>query len=174
MDYVVREPVPADADDIGAVHVRAWQAAYVGLMPDDYLQSSTVEERAVMWRQGLANPPQVRSARRVAESTDDGRVVGFCVVGPEAGDESAEGGELYAINVDPDQWGRGAGGLLMEAGLAALAEAGFQSAILWVHPGNDRARRFYERGGWTTDGTERTEEVLGVTVAELRYQRPLP
>ena len=101
MGYVIREPVQDDADDMGAVHVHAWLAAYRGIMPDEYLDGLSVEERATMWREGLANPPRERFARRVAEA-DDGRVVGFCIVGPEGADEEAVGGELYAINVDPD------------------------------------------------------------------------
>ncbi len=40
-------------------------------------------------------------------------------------------------------------------------------------PGNHRARRFYEVEGWVADGTERTDEVLGMVVAEVRYRRRL-
>ena len=35
---------------------------------------------------------------------EGGQVVGFVVVGPAEDPEGA--GELYAINVDPDHWGR--------------------------------------------------------------------
>jgi RimJ/RimL family protein N-acetyltransferase len=45
--------------------------------------------------------------------------------------------------------------------------------ILWVHPGNERACHFYERAGWQHDGQRRVQEVLGVTVAEVRYRRRL-
>lgn len=37
-------------------------------------------------------------------------------------------------------------------------------------------RRFfdqYESSGWAVDGTERKAEVFGVTIAEVRYRRPL-
>jgi hypothetical protein len=40
-----------------------------------------------------------------------------------------------------------------------------------VLPGNRRARRFYEAAGWVADGAERTAEVFGVVVAEVRYRR---
>ena len=39
--------------------------------------------------------------------------------------------------------------------------------------GNVRARRFYEAGGWRTDGTERAERVFGVPVVEARYRKTL-
>ena len=33
------------------------------------------------------------------------------------------------------------------------------------------ARRFYEIAGWACDGTERTVELQGVVVPEVRYRR---
>ena len=43
--------------------------------------------------------------------------------------------------------------------------------VLWGLEGNARAGRFYEIAGWVADGTERTSEVFGVTVREVRYRR---
>jgi RimJ/RimL family protein N-acetyltransferase len=62
---------------------------------------------------------------------------------------------------------------LLEAAERELARLGFLNAVLWVLPGNARARRFYEAAGWTLDGFERTAEVMGIVVPELRYRRRL-
>jgi hypothetical protein len=43
--------------------------------------------------------------------------------------------------------------------------------VLWVLPGNAGARRFYELAGWVADGSERTSEVFGMTVPEVRYRK---
>jgi ribosomal protein S18 acetylase RimI-like enzyme len=167
--YDVRAARLADADDLGGVHVRAWRAAYRdGLMPDEYLDGLSESERASDWRVALAGPPRSRGARLVAES-EDGTVVAFALVGPAGGDPEAELGELYAINVDPAHWGSGVGSELLAAATDALESAGFGSAILWVHPDNERARDFYETRGWSADGVERTQEVMGVVVPEVRY-----
>src|SRR4029450_6005794 len=87
-------------------------------------------------------------------------------------------GELYAINLDPDHWGTGTGRALLQAAQAELARLGVGGAglggggtVLWVRTGNARARRFYEIAGWVADGSERTSEVFGVTVPEVRYRR---
>jgi RimJ/RimL family protein N-acetyltransferase len=45
--------------------------------------------------------------------------------------------------------------------------------VLWVVPGNKRARRFYELAGWRHDGADRQLEILGVDVKETRYSREL-
>lgn len=169
----VREPVPEDAPGLGAVHVRAWQRAYRGgLMPDEYLDGLSIDERARMWAEGLEREPRPRFARRVAVD-DGGEVVGFIIVGPADGEADAEEGEVYALNVDPDAWGCGFGQELLAAGTTALRDAGFTEALLWVHPGNARARSFYERAGWVADGAERDQEVYGLEVPEVRYRRPL-
>lgn len=168
----IREPHPSDAGAMGALHVRAWQRAYRGLMPDDYLAQLSIDERVDLWTEALGRDPRTRSVRYVAEQ-DDGTVVGFLVAGPRGGDESAEVGEVYALNVEPDAWGTGAGRALLEAGTTFLRDAGFDEAILWVVPGNQRARRFYERNGWADDGAQREEEVFGVAVPEVRYRRSL-
>ena len=70
--------------------------------------------------------------------------------------------------------GTGVGGALLAAVHAGLAEHGFRSAVLWVLPGNHRARAVYERYGWQSDGANRTADVFGVTLPEIRYRRRLP
>ncbi|HJU52322.1 MAG TPA: GNAT family N-acetyltransferase, partial [Acidimicrobiia bacterium] len=149
-----------------------WQEAYRGgLMPDEYLDSLSIDDRAEMWQRFLASDPRPQHRRFVADDLA-GSAVGFILVGP-GGDGPALEGEVYALNVDPDHWGGGAGTMLLDAGTRALIEEGFTTAVLWVHPGNGRARRFYEARGWSADDAERTQEVLGVTVPEARYVRPL-
>jgi hypothetical protein len=43
-----------------------------------------------------------------------------------------------------------------------------------VLDGNTRARRFYERAGWASDGTTMTDDSRGFTIREVRYRRSLP
>ena len=154
-----------DAPAIGRVHVRAWQAAYRGHMPDDYLDGLRAEDRAAYWERALRRD-DLRGTILVVER--GGEVVGFAAVGPSPDPQGA--GELYAINLDPDHWGTGTGRALLEEAQAELARLGFGEAVLWVLTGNARARRFYEIAGWA-DGDQRTSEVFGVTVPEVRYRR---
>jgi GNAT superfamily N-acetyltransferase len=135
-------------------------------MPDDYLDGLRREERAAGWE---GAPRRERRGGAILVAEQAGQVTGFANVGPA--DDPPGAGELYAINVDPDHWGTGAGPALLAAAEAELARLGFAELVLWVLPGNARARRFYERAGWTADGAERTAEVLGVTVPEVRYAK---
>jgi ribosomal protein S18 acetylase RimI-like enzyme len=162
----VRPATAADAPAMGRLHVRAWQAAYRGHMPDDYLDGLRAEDRAAGWERFLGRE---REWGAVLVAEQGGVVTGFVNLGPAEDPPGA--GELYAINVDPDAWGTGAGRALLQAAQAELARLGFEETVLWVLPANARARRFYEIAGWACDGTERTMEVQGVVVPEVRYRR---
>src|SRR5207247_1971155 len=102
---------------------------------------------------------------------EDAEVVGFAAVGPAS--DPPDAGELYSINIDPDHWGGGCGRELLATAERELGSRGYQEAVLWVLPGNARALRFYGSAGWSPDGGERTTEVLGVEVFEIRYRRDL-
>lgn len=168
MSPIVRPATIADAPAIGGLHVRAWRTAYRGVMPDEYLDGLQADDRAAMWAGTLerADPDQ---AILVVEDGAD--VVGFAAVGPARGLDAT--GELYAINLDPGWWGRGFGSALLAAATEWLRGLDHPEAILWVVRENNRARRFYEHHGWSTDGAEKRDEVLGVTVTEVRYRRSL-
>jgi GNAT superfamily N-acetyltransferase len=156
-----------DAMAVARVHVRSWQAAYRGLLPAEYLDGLKPEDRA--GRYVFENPDTAKPWTIVAEV--DGLIAGFATTAP-ARDADVEGwGELYALYVDPDYWGRGIGAELMKAARARLVELGFQQATLWVMKGNSRAERFYAIDGWEADGRERSEVVWGVAVNEVRYRR---
>jgi hypothetical protein len=61
----------------------------------------------------------------------------------------------------------------MDAALLHLVEAKFNELTLWVLDSNVRARRFYEAGGWATDGVRKTDESRGFPIAQVRYRRSL-
>ena len=160
-----------DADAVGEIHVRAWQSAYRGMIPDDYLDGLQAQDHATRWREHLTAPT---SDAELFVVVDDQRVVGFASVGPPLdSDVRSDVGQLYAINLDPDVWGRGLGRALLDFATARLRERGYVEAVLWVVPDNQRARRLYESEGWSDDDVGRDDEVFGVVVPEMRYRRRL-
>lgn len=173
MTVLIREPLPSDATDLGRAHAAAWQDTYKGVIPEAVLETYTPERRAQMWERVIARPREQGEHIVVAEV--DGAVVGFAWTGACRDEGSPDSlGELQAINVAPENLGTGVGLALIEAAHLALAEAGFVEAILWVLPGNARARRFYELCGWQADGVERPYEMQdGRSIPEIRYSRGL-
>jgi GNAT superfamily N-acetyltransferase len=76
------------------------------------------------------------------------------------------------VGVHPDRWGEGLATAGMAAALADMSGRGTTEACLWVLAENGRARRLYERLGWTrTD--ERREAPWPPHPVEVRYVRRL-
>ena len=165
----LRPAVPEDALPVAHVHVRSWQAGYRTLIPDEVLDRLRPEDRAQRYRFGNTDPRE--PATIVADEA--GAIVGFATTAPARDPDAAGLGELCALYVDPDRWGRGIGASLVSAARGRLADLGFRQVILWLLAGNARAARFYRIDGWVPDGSRRTESVWGVTVDEIRYRRSL-
>jgi ribosomal protein S18 acetylase RimI-like enzyme len=152
---------------VGALHFRSRGAAYAHILPAEALASPGAAALAEWWGERWK---WEQDTHRLTVAEDFERIVGFSYVGPS---ETEGAAELYAIHVDPAVVGTGVGRLLMENALKQLAEVGGERAVLWVLEDNERARRFYDRGGWSPDGETRVEPISGEPVKQLRYSRPL-
>jgi ribosomal protein S18 acetylase RimI-like enzyme len=198
----IRESDAGDLAAIEEVRRASWRAAYAGIIEQADIERATAvpsrlsrpapwrrtlvavtgEERAVVGYASFgpersvagptayahpptgARPSAVAQLRRTARPPD----------GPPLTPAGLAGqiGEVYALYVTPDWWSTGTGRSLMGAALAGLEAGGYQRAVLWVLAANNRARRFYERAGFTTDGESNILAGLG-GVLEVRYARPL-
>ncbi|GAB3845870.1 GNAT family N-acetyltransferase [Dactylosporangium cerinum] len=167
---LVRPATVLDAGAIAVVQTRTWQAAYRGQMPQEYLDRRDPEQGRIRWLRWLEGN-QAPAAVFVLD--DDGAgVVGFVSVAPSRDDDTDPRfvGEVQALYVLPGHWDRGAGRLLMRAALRRLRESGYGDVILWVLATNDRARRFYEAGGWHPDGATKIDDSRGFPLTEVRYR----
>lgn len=167
----IRHATLDDAQAIAELHVRAWQWAYQGLMPADYLASldGMIPERIERRISQLRDlPPHVRWW--LAEL--DGQLLGFAMTGPSRdSDVTPETVEVYAIYLAQEAAGKGVGRALFAHAVDDLRQRGFNQATLWVLDTNQRARRFYEAAGWTPDGTSKIDDSHpGTTLHEVRYR----
>lgn len=166
---IVRDARAEDAAEVAGVHIRAWQAAYRCLLPDEYLDGLQVEDRAARYAFGSTDP----EAPRTILAIYDGSIRGFASIGPSREQETRDAGELYALYVDPPHWGTGIGRLLLAQACTRLRKLGFDEAVLWVLIGNEQAERFYRVDGWLPDGSRRQEDIWGVQADVIRYRRAL-
>jgi ribosomal protein S18 acetylase RimI-like enzyme len=174
----IRREEPGDAEAVAAVHIRAWQAGYAGIMPDEVLARLNVAAWAQRRRDlGTADPEHPFTTFLAEES---GQVVGLTTAGPYRIDQDRDDldhryGEILTMYVDPPSWGTGVGRELMTASVAELTRQGWTEVRLWVLEENTRARRFYERAGLVADGERSTYELQRsggqppVGLIEIRY-----
>ena len=102
-----------------------------------------------------------------AKLQDGDRVVGFAVYG-DRGEENPETGEIIAIYVLAEYYGKGVGRQLMEAGMEQLKA--YPKICLWVLKDNGRAIRFYEKSGFRPDGEELFHPRLGASEIRMVFE----
>jgi len=156
----IREAREGDAPGIARVHVESWRETYAGILPQEYLDGLSAENREERWREILGG---VGGANYVAESLEGG-IAGFSSGGPERSSESP-GWELYAIYLSQSWQGAGLGRRLF-AGALEAAEAG-ESVFTWCISANP-SRGFYESLGGEVIGVQHVE-IGGAKLEETCY-----
>ncbi len=130
----LRPGTDADASAVARIWHAGWRDGHLGSVPDELLPDR--DEASFIERAPL----------RVADTTVlevDGEVAGFIML---LGDEADQ------VYLDAKHRGSGLAALLLAEAERQIAAAGHDVAWLAVVAGNARARRFYERSGWTDAG----------------------
>lgn len=169
-ETLLRIAEPRDAHGIAVVHVRSWQEAYRGLMPQKVLDALSIPDRETGWR-AILDDPERRVRTLVAER--GGAIVGWAGFGAARDDDAPGSGELWGIYAHPESWSTGVGRTLISGAEEALRAEGHRDVYLWVLAGNDRAARFYERHGWQADGGTKIEQRPGLVLDERRHVKRL-
>jgi len=165
----IRRATATDAHAIAAIVVRGWQAAYRGILPDDFLDGLSVGAREIAWRMRLESGTEGGAPAWVAEL--DATAIGFVASGPPRDEDVALPAlEIYAIYVMPEAWRSGVGGALLTTAVDHWRESGVTALVLWVLEANSAGRAFYEAMGWQPDGIRQLIDLGGFTVAEVRYR----
>lgn len=165
----IRTMTAADIDGVSEVRVRGWQSAYAGIVPRTFLDGMTVEDDARQRRAWFSDPRRTGGDLVAVDGRD--RVVGWAAFGPYRGELPGPVGEVYALYVLPELIGTGIGRALLDAVHAHPGSRRFDTLALWVLRANARARRFYERAGYTADGGEQSDTYDGMVLTEVRYRR---
>jgi GNAT superfamily N-acetyltransferase len=167
----VRRANLADADALGSVEVRAWQAVHRGDLDDDWLDALDPVASAEAWREQLRDPGGDRELYVVI---DAGAVVGFAAIGRSRDPGATPAtGEIQALVLTPEAWGRGLATDLLGSVLERLEARGFSAVTTWVPERNERARHFYAERGWYEDGERAVGDHDGQEVVRVRTRRPL-
>ena len=131
------------------VHWKSWNEAYKNIVNQEYLSRLTVEKCEEITRKYKDN---------IYVAKDGEKVVGFVSFGEYRGEDLENAGEIYAIYVLEDYYSLGIGTRLVETAVENLKD--FRTIALWVFKDNSRARKFYEKCGFLTDGKENTFSLI--------------
>jgi ribosomal protein S18 acetylase RimI-like enzyme len=131
---LLRRATSADAAEVAEIWSQGWAEGHLGNVPARLVAARTAQSF------------HDRAAERVADTTVavvDGRVAGFIMVVAD---------ELEQMYVSSDHRGSGVAATLLAEAERLVRRQGFEQSWLAVVAGNSRARRFYERNGWTDEG----------------------
>jgi GNAT superfamily N-acetyltransferase len=179
-DVSVRPAAAADVAELARIQLDTWRLAYQTVLPDQVLQSLTVDEVAASWQAAVRTPPSQR--HHVLVAMEGQWQVGFTAFGPDPDRQPAdpEPDTTFAISVllvEP-RWGRRGHGSRLLAAVADLArEAGVNRLVAWVAAADTASLQFYRSAGWEADGLQRNlvtgAETGAGTVGELRLHTSL-
>ena len=164
--FLLRQAVTSDAEGIARVRVDTWQSTYLGLIPDSFLHSLSIEQSTVNWTKRLQTSDQ-NAKTFVAEI--DGVIVGYIGAGVSSDLDASDVGELYTIYVDPGHQGKGVGSALIREGIQFLKSMSFNKATLWVFDRNERAIKYYETHGWNATGKRKLDKLGDFELMEIQY-----
>jgi GNAT superfamily N-acetyltransferase len=151
-----------DAAAIARVHVESWKMTYAGIVPQDYLDSLNVADRAAQWERHVAG-----GAAAIFVAEDEGGVFGFAAGGRSLHPVADYSAELYAIYLLASHQGRRAGAALVEEIAGELWRRGFRKMVVWVLRENP-ACGFYRRLGGVQVG-EQSIEIGGKALPEVAF-----
>lgn len=164
----LRQAVPDDARGIADVWHAAWGDGHHGLVPPAL---EAVRTRESFGPRAVSRVPRTTVAVADGQAADgapaDGGVVGFVTVHDD---------EVEQVFVSAAHRGSGLAAHLLSDGEDRVAAAGHAEAWLAVVAGNGRARRFYERQGWSDTGPldyQAETEAGPVPVPVRRYVKRL-
>lgn len=151
----VRLAVGDDVDALVEAHIRGRSAGSDGFPHVEEITGHSRSEYSRGLRERIGSP-----GFRVLCAELVNKVVGFVVIGPcvYPDPHPATISELRMMFVDPDHPGCEIDTLLHAGAVRAWQEAAVESARLWMWECDKRAKEFYARLGWQSDGARRPDD----------------
>src|SRR5215212_722888 len=133
-EVTLRGALPEDVPKIAEIWYLGWRDGHLGHVSQELIEARHKDSF------------RTRAAQRVNDATVavvQGQIAGFVMV---------VGNEVEQIYVSALHRGEGVAEMLMADAERRIKDGGYSSAWLAVVAGNARARRFYERRGWSDGG----------------------
>lgn len=138
----IREATIHDAQGIAKVHVDSWRTTYKGIIPDDFLNNLSYEQRTELW---IHNIGRKNNFILVAESTE-GEIIDFADFWKRETNTIPNSSDLTSIYLLEEYQGKGMGRKLLERLFLKIKQLGYQSIFVEVLAEN-KTRYFYEYYG---------------------------
>ncbi len=165
MNITIKKVQPGDEDILAYIQTESWKTAFLDILDHETLRKLTNRDKA-----------RTMYKRLLDEQIGNGYILRIngrphCIAWWDTTRETdmPDCAELICIHSLPDNWGKGFGSKMMETVLKDISYAGFEKVMLWVFDKNIRARKFYEKFGFSVQ--KKTKQFLDQT--EVCYEKVL-
>lgn len=166
----IRYAQPDDIPGMALVYVKTWQAAYQGMIAQNFLDQLSPSR----WEESYQKSLGKEGRPKAAVLLEGGQVIGVSSFNKTRDEDLGERyGEIISLYVLPEYWRMGLGSQMLCWVTRELKNMGFSHCMLWTLEDNVRAQRAYERFGFQKDGQAKGFEIGGGEVTEIRYQMKL-
>lgn len=167
MKIKLSEITKDDLETVVRIHCDAWKDAYGGFMDEDYISRKNGTRRA-KWESILEDAPEEKHFL-----IRDGNIpVGMISMDRPRETVETDTYEIFGLYILPEQMGKGYGTAAVSLAEEKIRGMGFEKISLWVLEPNKRARSFWEKRGFTPDGTEKIS-YYDKAIKVLRYLKKI-
>ena len=155
----IRKVEISDVNTLAYIQTESWKSAFNTILSKEDLDKYTDINKAIELYDILLNENIANGFILMIDEKP------HCIAyWDKARDEKIEGyAELICIHSLCNNWSRGYGKKMMDFILKDIKNSGFNKVMLWVFEENIRARKFYEKNGFTlTDKTQKFDKYTEV------------
>lgn len=164
LDFNIKSPELDNSKDIAHIITDCWKTSYKGILPADFLNNLSYEERENKIRTSILGTNEKFTSNIIIYS--DETVKGVAFYGKNICDFPENFGEIIVLYVDINEQRKGIGQKLISWVKNELKNEGFTDMIIWCLKDNTPAVEFYKAmGGIVMD--ERDFEIDGEMYKEV-------
>lgn len=163
----VRRAVIEDSESLANIIVESWRSAYSDLIPKDEIVRFLDKQKRQQQFERFIEDGEI-----VLIGSYDGTPCGLVFANKDNDEQLENCGAIYSIYLLEEYWGKGLAIKLIDEVIRILKEEGCRQVSLWVYESNIRARQFYEKHGFTSDGTKKSSHFSNKPI-ELRYLKQI-
>ncbi|MDQ0415798.1 GNAT family N-acetyltransferase [Mesobacillus stamsii] len=160
----IRNAILTDAKGIAKVHVDSWKSTYRNVMPNEFLEKLSYDQRTDLWKRNISKEDNYV----FVAVNNDGEIVGFADCGKRESNDVDDSGDLTSIYLLEEYQGKGIGKQLLKQLFVQFDGLGFKKVFVEVLEAN-KTRYFYEYYGAKLLKSEKIK-VAGTELNLLVYE----
>lgn len=156
------KPEISNSLEIAKLIKDGWNAAYKGIISDDYLNNMDVEKISESWKKNI------EANKNIYIYKENDEILGVIRFGKSEYSYIKSIGEIFVLYVKPELKRKGIGTQLFDFAKNKLIKDGYEKMIIWCLKGNKQGINFYKKHGGDKI-KERDYIVGGIKVREEGY-----